>query len=89
MNKIIRVYDNGGATADRYTVVLAKRGYEMANPAHHPMLSMSEYPNHPQGVSMFGEGRIGRHLGKRIKFYDLPENVRHHALERLASGESV
>lgn len=89
MNKIIRVYDNGGKTSDRYLVVLAKRGYVMANPAHHPMLSMSDEPSHPQGVSLFGEGRIGKHLGKRIKFDDLPEKVRIHALERLADGEAA
>lgn len=88
--KYIRAYDNGGETADRYTVVYTGRipgklcGWYF-------YVAMSENPYHPQGVGIHGEhfGRfdlnkwgfspaIGRknHLGKRIKFEDLPERCR-------------
>lgn len=72
----IRCYDNGGETFDRYTVVFTrgKRCY----------LGMSQHPAHPQGYGMHGEwpkgeapiDRLGgySHLGKKIKFSDLPED---------------
>ena len=73
--KYIRCYDNGGATFDRYTVVFTrgKRCY----------LGMSENPFHPQGFGQHGEWRKGEnsidypiysHLGKKIKFVDLPKD---------------
>ncbi len=61
-------YDNGGKTFDRYTVIYLdfKRGdlYES--------VGMSDNPFHPQGFCQHDEAKRGRHLGKRISFYDLP-----------------
>lgn len=80
----VRVYDNGGETADRYTVVYTgRRGGGI-------YLGMNEHPTHPQGFGQHGEapngGRIDAprggwapairrscHLGKRIPWTDLPE----------------
>lgn len=65
----IRCYDNGGVTIDRYTVVF------MDSPEHDRLftaLAMDESPFHPQGFGQHTEARPGRHLGKRIKFTDLP-----------------
>jgi hypothetical protein len=88
----IRVYDNDGETADRYTVVFTGR-YKCCD-RHCGMaqiLSMSASPFHPQGVGMHAEApkgfdcnrsgfapAIGRrnHLGKRITFAELPEDCR-------------
>ena len=70
--KNIRIYDNGGASFDRYTVVF------MNEPEYQPgtfmALGMSEHPFHPQGFGQHCAAMPGRHLGKRIKFEDLPED---------------
>ena len=65
-----RLWDNGGKTADRYTVIDTHPvdGYRYG-------MHFSESPYHPQGVGMTVELRpqdwagfgTGRHLGKRIK----------------------
>ena len=69
--KFIRAYDNGGETADRYTVVfngryryrgLNRREHEKAGPIQ--VLNMSEAPTHPQGV--------GQHVEWQ-RFHDAPE----------------
>ena len=82
--KYIRAYDNGGTSADRYTVVYTGR-YRGKGWFQH--VGMSALPFHPQGVGMHGESErqidtnksgfapaIGRknHLGKRITFAELP-----------------
>lgn len=68
----IRIYDNGGKTFDRYTVVFMNRPYA-PNSALLEALAMSEDPFHPQGFGQHCSAMTGRHLGKRIKFEDLPE----------------
>jgi hypothetical protein len=71
----IRCWDNGGSTCDRYTVAY------MDFPAYYTMpmgqvqmLGMSAAPFHPQGFGQHTVGMPGRHLGKRIKFSELPED---------------
>lgn len=72
----IRVYDNGGETFDRYTVVFTGN-YKGRDGCHY--LGMSENPTHPQGFGQHGWSQeiIDRptygHLGKKVKFEDLPE----------------
>lgn len=79
---VVAVYDSGPDEGiDRYTLVLSLD--YTANVGYRQMLGMSGSPSHPQGVSQFGEGLWGDHLGKRIKFQDLPENVQAHAIARL------
>lgn len=52
---VLAIYDNGGKTADRYTVFYADpvsvpgRGWLVT------YRGMSENPAHPQGVGMYGE----------------------------------
>lgn len=43
---LFRIVDNGGSSADRYTVAFSDGSY----------LALSGSPTHPQGVSMSGEG---------------------------------
>ena len=88
----VRLYDNGGKTADQYTVVFTGR-YPKGEGSDKRFLylSMSGNPCHPQGVCLHGtstqpvdamDGRwppnIGKcnHLGKRILWYDLPKDCK-------------
>lgn len=78
----IHVYDNGGETADRYTVVFTGR-YREKTGGSFWHVTMSGAPTHPQGVCMHGESEHTQidsptygHLGKKISFHDLPEACR-------------
>jgi len=51
--RYIRCYDNGGATADRYTVVMTGH-YNKENSGGYWYLGMSSNPFHPQGVGTTG-----------------------------------
>lgn len=72
--EIIAVYDNGGKTVDRYTIVF--RGEQM-------VLGVSDDPTGYMGFSNWGDAVIGRHLGKKIQFDDLPEDVKIHIEARI------
>jgi hypothetical protein len=78
----IRCYDNAGKTADRYTVVY------MAIPERTPntflSVGMSAEPFHPQGIGQHGAAMPGRHLGKRIRFEDLPADCQKVVMQDLA-----
>ena len=68
--KNVRIYDNGGETLDRFTAVY------MSEPEAHPgtfaARGMSERPRSPQGFGQFCIAAPGQHLGRRIRFEDLP-----------------
>ena len=83
--RYIHVYDNNGKTIDRYTIVYTRTGKTGSNRAKplngwHQNVCMSISPFHPQGVCMHGESKIQidypsySHLGKKIKFENLPED---------------
>ena len=80
----IRVYDNLGETFDRYTVVFTGN-YKGRNGCDY--LGMSENPYHPQGFGQHGwhERVIDypsyTHLGKKIKFEDLPQDCQRAVIE--------
>jgi hypothetical protein len=95
---ILDVFDNKGKTADRYTVMftgpdllIRSNGTAYAN-TWVPYLGMSEAPSHPQGISMWGEMsaydmdsyryRDGK---QRIRWLDLPEHIRKHAVARATT----
>lgn len=74
--RYVRCYDNGGTTLDRYTIVFTrlKRFY--------PYVASSAMPFNPLGFYQHGEGNDGpidrpgyKHLGKPVKFMDLPGDV--------------
>jgi hypothetical protein len=79
---VAAIYDNGGKSGDRYTVVytapLWTPDYSKANlrcgldPYLLPARAMCEHPFSPQGIGLFVEARRGRHLGKLIYWKDLP-----------------
>jgi hypothetical protein len=82
----VRCYDNGGISADRYTVVYTGH-YAGKARGWCQYVGMSAAPFHPQGFCQHGEHSemidapgirwapaVGRrcHLGLRIRFDDLP-----------------
>lgn len=74
----IRCYDNGGKTADRYTVVYLDDP-ETPMPhckLHYNSVGMSADPFHPQGFGQHCAAMCGAHLGKRIPFASLPNDCR-------------
>lgn len=84
--RYIHVYDNGGSSKqggslDRYMVVFTGR-YRHKTGGEFWHLSMNAAPFHPQGIGLHGGSKdqidwpTYGHLGKRIKFSDLPEDCR-------------
>jgi len=77
--KWLRVYDLGPEQFDRYTIVFTKLGRRF----YFPYVNSSFNPYHPQGLYLHGESNNGQsidkpsygHLGKKITFKDLPEDV--------------
>jgi hypothetical protein len=81
---LFRIVDNGGSTADRYTVVFSDGSY----------LGMSSNPTHPQGVSMAGESIDPQVLSDWIEegeavdlaLGDLPPKLIEHIMFRNNEG---
>lgn len=81
---LFRIVDNGGSTADRYTVVFSDGSY----------IGMSGAPTHPQGVSMWGEdidpatveGWVENGEAVDLALGDLPEDLIRHILDRNNEG---
>lgn len=75
--RYVRCYDNGGKTADRYTIVFTGR-YRRTNKDEFLFITLSDNPTHPHGVYLHDSSpdRIDYpsyiHLGKRIAFDALP-----------------
>lgn len=67
--KNVRIYDNGGKSFDRYTVVYMN---DPEGNGCYGARGMSEHPTHPQGFGLYTSAMPGRHLGKRITFDQLP-----------------
>lgn len=81
--RYIRCYDSGpDSTADRYTVVYTGN-YKGKSKRWHDYVGISGAPFHPQGIGMHGQTEFQpvdrptySHLGKKIKFSDLPEDCK-------------
>lgn len=78
---ILRVYDNGGRSFDRYTILPPRwagvdyRERDMSWEA----IAASDEPFHPQGFGQHTSAFAGSHLGKRIKWSALPVDVQRFA----------
>lgn len=84
--KVCRIFDTGpDGAVDRYTI--AFKGWRLPRfGMTYPYLAASAQPFHPQGFGQHGESRhflTGRHLGKRIRFEDLPEQVQRFVLQNI------
>lgn len=73
---MLRIYDNGGRTTDRYTIVPSKfdRKY-LTGKGYFMCIGSSEYPYYAQGFGMWVECMPGAHLGKRLHIGKLPHDV--------------
>lgn len=79
--KNVSVYDNGGKSADRYTVV----HHDKSDDTKH-FYGMSEKPHDPQGFNQYlgshHEGyQEGSHLGKKLK--EVPKHLHKAIKERI------
>lgn len=77
----VRCYDNGGTTADRYTVVYIDQPERV--PAMYAAFGMNAEPFHPQGIGMHTQAMPGPHLGERIAFASLPADCQKAILQSL------
>jgi hypothetical protein len=84
-----RIYDNGGETFDRYTLVTKNLDLSHENDYY----GFSENPFHPQG---FGQScgnhpmeRSYKHLGKLITIKDLPDQARKYVRQIIKDYEEV
>jgi len=85
--QILGIFDNGGKTIDRYTVVTKYK--EGCDPNYRDMLALGGDVNSPQGFSNWTFGHYkptikNAHLGKRITWEDLPDTHKAHIIERLS-----
>lgn len=83
---VLSVYDTGPeSTSDRYTVVLSpQRGWQKELRGAYQCIALSSNPNSPQGFSQFSSCMLGKHLGRRVEWSTLPQNIRDHIKGRLA-----
>lgn len=75
---VLRCYDNGGRTADRYAILPPRWASEYREPQHAARflgIAASEAPFHPQGFGQTTIARPGPHLGKRVRWDALPPDV--------------
>lgn len=82
---VLRCYDNGGKTCDRYTILPPRWAKECRERGTglFEALAASEYPFHPQGVGMSTLAAPGPHLGRRVTWEALPLDVRRFAQARF------
>lgn len=84
---VAAVRDSGpNKGADRYTVVYTAPIWNESYPEYYkriggdprttPARAMSASPFHPQGIGLFIECVPGAHLGRNIKWADLPEDCK-------------
>jgi hypothetical protein len=85
----IKIYDNGGKTCDRYTIIFLQRKTRYTTDGQlYEALASSDNPFHPLGFGHHVEclapsKQSGKFLGKKIKFTDLPEQVQQFVEENL------
>lgn len=80
--KNVKIYDNGGKTYCRYTAVYLDQPENGAG--LYGARGMSTHPFHPQGFGQFCSAMPGKHLGKRIKFEELPADCQKLVKQDLA-----
>lgn len=77
----LRLYDNGGRTCDRYTVIPPRwaAAYRERGPLLWQAIGASAEPFAPQGFGMHVTAVPGPHLGRRIHWRELPADVQRFA----------
>ncbi len=69
--KIKAIYDNGGISLDRYTIVTTERRVLVGHKRKYLYDCISSSEN-GLGVFMWTECMLGIHLGKKVELEDLP-----------------
>jgi hypothetical protein len=86
-NTKLTFYDYGNNSfVDRYTIIFEGKEYPSrmnGDFCFHHALGASENPFHPHGFGQHCEALKGDHLGKRITYADLPEQVREFVNQEL------
>ena len=78
---VLRCYDNGGRSFDRYTIlpphwaVEYKAGRRVGVGTLWAAIGSGEHPFHPQGFGMYVQAVAGAHLGRRVRWDTLPADV--------------
>lgn len=83
---VLRCYDNGGRSLDRYTIIpprWAGRDYRERSDAW-CAIGSCDRPFHPQGFGQHCSAAPGPHLGKRIHWRDLPADVQRFARQAFS-----
>ncbi|SFJ48067.1 hypothetical protein SAMN03159338_1512 [Sphingomonas sp. NFR04] len=73
------IWDNGGSTQDRYTVVL-----DLPVGSLFECLGLDDQPTRPLGFSQFSICEEGPCLGERINWLALPEHLQKHIAARVS-----
>lgn len=74
----LRIYDNGGRSFDRYTIIPPRWAHDYRERMPRCLFSAigaSERPFNPQGFGMCITAMPGSHLGKRLHWDALPADV--------------
>ena len=78
---VLRCYDNGGRSFDRYTILPPRWAvehvarYRVGVGALWVAIGSSAHPFHPQGFGQHWEAVAGPHLGRRVSWDTLPADV--------------
>lgn len=85
---VLRIYDNGGATMDRYTIVPPHWAtqYRERQPGLWEALASGV---DPRGMSLTCSAVPGKHLGRRIHWNDLPGAVQNLARDMFPEFQPV
>lgn len=78
--EVVAMYDKP-KYADRYTFLTSEPSG--TTPGMYMSLGTSRNPDDPQGISMFGDAVPGSHLGRKMRWSDVPLNVRKHVVRRF------
>ncbi len=85
----IRVYDNGGKTVDRYTLVIQNPDL----PGSVDMYGFNEQPFHPQGFGQYAGDYVKMgsyaHLGKPVSIESLPTDAKKFARQTIGEYEAL
>jgi hypothetical protein len=79
----LRVYDNGGRSMDRYTIIPPRNAGAdwRERDGSWQAIAASESPYNPQGFGQHTSAMPGPHLGRRIRWDALPDDVQRFACE--------
>jgi hypothetical protein len=84
-----KVYDNGGQSRDRYTVINKSTDIKLGSAIIYRALIICEAPHISGGISQWVQCIEGKHLGNEISFHSLPDYIKRHVSGRFAALERI